>query len=439
MAATVKIKGDEIIIEQDGGQSMTLPKEAEKYLPENVARFPDVAQPDAEPAAPVADYSQSLPQPLSTNQPNDPRQPLPLMDFAQQKLPSLFQDAGAPPPSLAGGQAMASNAPPSGIGKAFASQPLPNSGQAADFSLAEALGMGRPAPKAPVTAKGPFGGVGAFGEKWQAPVAAPSSVAALGTPVAVSDELGRGPGVAGAKPTGFVGSAPTAPSSGYAGLLRDEALSPIPASYSPPQAERDIKKQFALTEGKGPSPETQAAVMGAYDTRAGHELAGAAELQKAQAMAGLTNLKAAEAADAEISRIRSEQAAKQAQVASLMTDLDRRIDGVKTLSAESPVDRYWSRKGTFGTIVTQIGNAIAQAGAAVLRIDNPVAKQIQDGINAEVDHQKLMTDSAHASLRERFSLLAELRASMMSPEAAEKAFQMTARLSARLRQTHPLL
>lgn len=201
--------------------------------------------------------------------------------------------------------------------------------------------------------------------------------------------------------------------------LEEEARSgqgsPGRKAYDELQSTKVERKESAM------SPETAAA----YEAAVGQQMGIAQQTgemqQQAHRIAGLRAAEAADASRAQAVELQRQQATKQKMLSDRMAVLDRELDQVRKSSKENPVERYWARKGGFGTVMTKIGIALGALGSAITKQPNLAYQQVRDEINDEINFQKNFLETNSSIIGKKMAILGEMRSQMMSPEAAESA------------------
>ncbi len=192
--------------------------------------------------------------------------------------------------------------------------------------------------------------------------------------------------------------------------------------YSPPSPAADVPKTWAIKKAQPVSPESKEAYIQSTNQRIVSTL-NAADIDAAsQAQQGLNlKLQAAEMRrrSAEIDKqVRDEEKIFQAK----MAPIHQEIAALQKEASVNPSERYWDRKGAVGSIVAKIGIALAGGSAPLAGLNtNPVADMIKGEIDQEVEFQKAKLETGMAGISAKRGLLAEYRATMLSPEAAEAA------------------
>lgn len=426
----------------------TLPPGSDQFMPELANATPAVP-PVGEGTIIRDNPYPAEPQPTLPPPPEQPPLPPVPTQVTQPPLPTppgqeIFREV--PPEWLRGTPMEQSSAGPPGGLSLFNAPPAPSLA-----SSATAMAQGGPnapnplrvapgmvTPLGPAPPMGPYAKPGQIGADF---VPAPSEMGPIVPPGAIKpkdvigDRWSKGQDVlhAGANPaelapgpTGPTGASPPgAAPEGYGATgqgLFEYLTAPKPATPGVRIPEHNELGTFQITKGLPPlKPETKKAVEEAYRARAIEAVTEAEKLQAAKALEGLQYQKASEDSRQRLAELGKMRAQQEQQVKDRMNTLDQRIAGVRALAAEDPQERYWTRKGAFGSLMTKIGIGLADMGSAVTGQPNRVYQAVQDEISNEFKHQAMKIDTEAKAVGEDQNLLQQLRQSFMSPEAADYA------------------
>lgn len=223
-------------------------------------------------------------------------------------------------------------------------------------------------------------------------------------------------------PDGSVGLSPnvepaTLPQAQRAGILRD-ARRMMQGGYSPPTPARDVKLGESVGYKEGPPPEVAKDWLEVENSQAQAVADAKAQEGDALQFMGEEYQKQQEAYQRMLDEEQRKQAIMTARIEKQLFEVDKRQRQLSDLTNETPLDRVWTKKGTFAKIMTILGVSLGAMASAVTGGPNTALDLFKMEVANELDHQQSLQKNTDASM----TLLGEMRA-IMPPQAALAATQ----------------
>lgn len=207
----------------------------------------------------------------------------------------------------------------------------------------------------------------------------------------------------------------------YSGDIASAALASelaiAPGGYTAPQPAKDIKRSFTVQKGVATKPETMALIEQAFAGRAAVEGEGARAVPEALQNVALAHARASEESRQEIAAIRNRQREQESALQDRMKVFDSHVARINNLADRDIVNEYLGSKGFGARLLIGLGSI----GSALSRSPDTGMEMIRMELNALLQQQKMRIDAGHQTAADMLSAYGQMRATYLSPEAAEHA------------------